>query len=137
MKSLFYVALLSVANGKTIDRTIRVPDNDSTLHDLIYTKAVPESNNRIPDSMWWVPSGESYQATKSTALDGQRYYTTYQFRLMLQKSNCSRSVIRVPLPRQCSPIRSSRKVQCNVTLGWYESVPSSIEIETYCSRLFS
>ncbi|KJH49459.1 hypothetical protein DICVIV_04396 [Dictyocaulus viviparus] len=79
------------------------------MKDLIYKKALPVSNNQIRDVVWWVPSGESYQATKVTVMEARKRYTTYSFRLILQKSQCDFSRTSAVSLRHCKPIPSSKK----------------------------
>ncbi|ETN81457.1 hypothetical protein NECAME_02137 [Necator americanus] len=115
MKALFCFTFLFIVESSTIGRKIKVPNSDHTLQELIYRSALPRSNEQIQDSVWWVPNGDSYQATKVTVLNEGKQYSTYSFQMVLVKSQCDAKF-------------------CQVMLAWNENDWSSIEMENYCSR---
>ncbi|VDP20111.1 unnamed protein product [Heligmosomoides polygyrus] len=115
MKCLFYVTFALIVECTTIGKTVKVPDSDPTLQELIYRSALAKSNQQIRDRVWWVPSGGNYQATKVTVLKAGKLYSTYDFQMSLQKSPCDFQ-------------------HCHVILAWTERDWSSIEMENYCSK---
>ncbi|KHJ83743.1 hypothetical protein OESDEN_16555 [Oesophagostomum dentatum] len=102
---------------------------------LIYKSALPRSNEQILDAVWWVPNGDSYQATKVTVPNAGKLYSTYSFQMVLVKSQCDVKKVPVSLLQKCKPIaRPAARVYCRVVLAWNENEWSSIEMENYCSR---
>ncbi|KAK6736100.1 hypothetical protein RB195_019027 [Necator americanus] len=135
MKALFCFTFLFIVESSTIGRKIKVPNSDHTLQELIYRSALPRSNEQIQDSVWWVPNGDSYQATKVTVLNEGKQYSTYSFQMVLVKSQCDAKKVPISSLRKCKPApRSNLRVFCQVMLAWNENDWSSIEMENYCSR---
>lgn len=134
MKCLFYVTFALIVECTTIGKTVKVPDSDPTLQELIYRSALAKSNQQIRDRVWWVPSGGNYQATKVTVLKAGKLYSTYDFQMSLQKSPCDFQKTPASAVRNCRPIQSSPRVHCHVILAWTERDWSSIEMENYCSK---
>ncbi|EYC22839.1 hypothetical protein Y032_0016g2980 [Ancylostoma ceylanicum] len=107
MTVLFYVTLLLIVlivESATIGKKIKVPDSDRTLQELIYRSALPRSNDQIRDAVWWVPNGDSYQATKVAVPNDGKQYTTYSFQMVLVKSQCDAKKVPVSSLRKCKPV---------------------------------
>ncbi|CAJ0606231.1 unnamed protein product [Cylicocyclus nassatus] len=134
MTPLFIFTFLLIVESSTIGKKVKVPDNDPALQNLIYRSALLSSNGQIQDTVWWVPNGESYQATKVSVPNGGKLYSTYSFHMVLVKSSCDVKKVPVSSLRSCKPLPRSPQVLCQVALAWNENDWNSIEIENYCAR---
>uniref|UniRef100_A0A8R1DXY1 Secreted protein n=1 Tax=Caenorhabditis japonica TaxID=281687 RepID=A0A8R1DXY1_CAEJA len=130
----FFVLFTSFVNSLTIGKRVQVPDKDPTLKTLVYKVGLPKANDKITDSVMWVPATTQFSAWRITVMNQGRPYSTWEYSMLLQPSDCpSSNTPATDLPG-CKPKSSSPKMLCSATTALFDAEISSAESEVYCRR---
>ncbi|CAJ0945484.1 unnamed protein product, partial [Mesorhabditis belari] len=131
--SLTLSLFILFSQSATIDRTISVKDNDPILLKLVYSVGIHRINEVIGDSMWWIPAGPNYSATRTiTPISGDRHFT-WVFKVLTQKSMCSRSSVPESNVKNCKLDVSAGKRICSVYISYNEkNEKNTMDSEVYC-----
>ncbi|CAB3404939.1 unnamed protein product [Caenorhabditis bovis] len=127
------ILLITTTRGVTIGKLLQVPDKDQNLRNLVYKVGLRDANNQIRDTVYWVPATTQFSARKITVMSGGKYYSTWTFDMLLQKSEC---IVRSTPFEDLPSCKSSggEKLLCTAHVSLFDIDYSSADSEVHCAR---
>ncbi|CCD71442.1 uncharacterized protein CELE_Y57G7A.1 [Caenorhabditis elegans] len=133
-KLLIFSIIFGIIESATIGKLLQVPDKDPTLKALVYKEALPKANQKLHDTVYWVPATTQFSARRITVMNQGKLYSTWTYDMLLQRSDCSsRSTPLADLPG-CKANTSSPKTLCSVHTSLFDNDLGSAESEVYCTK---